>query len=362
MPELEQAPSPGEVKAEKAVEYSNMETLSGLRLPAELEKEMDSNYDAIPEGLKRREAERRTDGRDEKGRFAPKEDETPPEASDEQPEKPVAASSEAASEASVEAQSPAPVNPGLEAALVALRLEGVPDSIIKTTPNEQLLKWGAQAKERQAKRDAELRSRTEELKKAQEAASKPTEKAESEKAPTVIPELDAALPALKTYGEDFARDVEPVFRAAVGAALKQAEARFSPTADALVAALSESQAIIREMLDESMVREFGEGFPEPVRGAKLDQTRAKVKELWGEGGKSYSESAATLLGRYRACWSDAARLSRDPEPKPRDQAKQQRQAQGLPSSPGKKVPSKPQTLDDEMDRAFEEAQARWASR
>lgn len=337
-------------EAPTPAEFSKMETLSGLRLPAELEAEMDKSYEAIPADMKQREAERRTDPpRDDTGKYAAVEakPETPPDEAkgkDEHPPEAVAPSKD------VEAQSgEPPVDPAL---LQALRLDGFTTAMLDGLKPAQIQELGSKAKERQASVDAKLRGQAEELKRAQEAAAKPTATTEPTK-PTVIPELDTALQAFKEFGEDFRKPMDEYGRALVGAARKQTMAEIQPA----VGILQETQTVVRELLDEAMRREFGERFPEPVRAAKLDEARKKAEALNWDAYKDIP----TLVGRYRARFSDGCRLVQD-EPKPGATERSRRQALGLPSSPGKTAPPKSKTLDDDIDSGFEEVQARWASR
>lgn len=345
-----EAPTPTEAK----VEFSKMETLSGLRLPAELEAEMDKNYDAIPADMKQREAERRTDPpRDDSGKYAAVEakPETPPEVEkgkDEHPAKDVAPSGDVEAESETEAGSPQ-VDPAL---LQALRLDGFTTAMLDGLKPAQIQELGSKAKERQASVDAKLRGQAEELKRAQEAAAKPTGTAEPTK-PTAIPELDTALQAFKEFGDDFRKPMDEYGRALVGAARKQTMAEIQPA----VGILQETQTVVRELLDEAMRREFGERFPEPVRAAKLDEARKKAEALNWDAYKDIP----TLVGRYRARFSDGCRLVQD-EPKPGATERSRRQALGLPSSPGKTTPPKAKTLDDDIDAGFDEVQSRWASR
>jgi hypothetical protein len=344
-----EAPTPAEVKGEKAKQaYSNQETLSGLRLPAEMETDMDAAFEAIPNELRGISEIPKKPGPAPKG-------ETPPDVTEEEAK---------TEEQPAEVVEPAPVesetkpDPAYEAALTALSFDKVPQSVIEKATKEQILEWGSKAKERQDSVAAKLRSAAEEAKRAQESATKPTEKTESPKAPTEIPELDATLKAFDPYGEDFTKAQREFGRAAVEAARKATIAEFQPAA----AMLMETQTVVREILNDSMRREFGERFPEPVRQAKLKEAEATALRLWKANPDLAADNSRSYLDRYRECFGLACKTLQAEPPKPVDEGKSRRQAQGLPSSPGKKMPNKAKTLDDDIDAGFEEVQARWASR
>lgn len=334
-----EAPTPAETKG-----LSKAPTLSGLRLPQELEDSMDASFDAIPNAL------RSVDEIPSKAEQREVEAETPPDATDEE-EQPTEAVAPASEVVAKEA------DPAVEAAIAALVYDGVPQAIIEGATKEQLLAWGPKAKARQDSVAAKLKERADEVKRAQESAPKTTEKTESS-TPTVDADLDATLQAFKPYGDDFEKAQSAFGRAAIGAARKQTMAEIQPA----VAILAETQSIVRELLNENMRREFGERFAEPVRGARLKEAEATALRLWKANPDLSSDSSRSFLERYREVFSLACKTLADDAPKPRDEGKSRRQAQGLPSSPGKKMPAQAKNLDQDIDAGFEEVSARWASR
>lgn len=153
--------------------------------------------------------------------------------------------------------------------LTALKLQGVPQSVLDLIPKPALQEWSAQAKEREAKRATDFQQRAEEAKQAKtEAArlrdelgrftsSKPETAAGTERKPTVDVDLDAELKPL----------VDELREAGVttaGEKLSSILKRLSTAKAAEVEGL--------KTVNQQLAAEMGEFF--------VDQARAKLVEQY----------------------------------------------------------------------------------
>ena len=320
----------------------------GLPDNAKIDAELDAAFDKTIA----------TRPRDEKGQFSegvkptkaqeeqpeeePQDAETPP-GEDEADEKP------AASEGAPTKAKATPEQ--REAAIKALRLlpGGLPDGVVEGLSDEQLLAWGAKAKDAQTKTAEKLQSQAEALK-AQ--GTKPETTAPQAEQPSE-PDLETALQAFKDYDEDFKKGQLELSRATVRTVVKVLMNDLQPA----VKEQAESSKIVRSMARREMRREFDGMFPELVDAdQQFSRVTAKYTQLWGPEGATYQDAAPDPLDRMLVCFRDACKIE---VAAPQHRKDSRRQANGLMSPPARQAPKQALTDEDELDKAVEESLARF---
>jgi hypothetical protein len=184
-----------------------------------------------------------------------------------------------------------------EHALTALRLDGVPQSVLEKLGRADLLAWGSKAAKRHTKTATELQQRTEKIRALEEAQT--TKKPEPQK-PTGDVDLDAALkPAIEALDE---------LGTDAGAKLAQALKALQGRIDEKLGAVEQTNALfgshLAEFVLESARSKLTERFPELADDAQFEKVQTKMIALAQSG--AYADMS--IRQSVPAALEDAAKI------------------------------------------------------
>ncbi len=226
----------------------------------------------------------------------------------------------------------------LERALKALRLDGIPSEVIKTTPQDKLIAWGEKAAKRQAKVGASFAQKANQIRELESKLQETTKSAEPG-VPTELldlsKELDTFAEELSVGKEEARKALKPVLDAAARGIMKAVEAKFAPLEQKV--AKTQQDAVAR-MISGNLAR-LAKDYPEIEGNEELrDALLTKVDTLARSGG--YEDADAVF--------DDAALLIFKDTPRQRADLKAKRM-NGRSAPPERREVRKPQSLDEYHD-------------